>query len=163
MLLPCGGTGLNTIKRFCLHGLYFHLLDVLAILLFVWGILRRFRCVQIFLSKYYNGSTSQIESVYNNGTFMGTSDQLLKYRVTCKCRKIKIAHGTIQYNRIHSNSFNTRLSYNLPAVTILSRATKKTSRLTRTEQSDAQKAQFQSCYACKKRKMYSADKQKQIP
>ena len=29
-------------------------------------------------------------------------------------------------------------------------------------QSDAQKAQFQSCYACKKWKRYSADKQKQI-
>ena len=65
------------------------------------------------LIKKYNGSSCQSERVYHNGTFMATSDQLLQYRITCKCRKIKIAHGTIQHNRMHANSFNTRLSYNL--------------------------------------------------
>ena len=43
-----GGTRLNVKKRFCLCSLCSHL-NVVTIFSPVWGMLRRFRCVQVFL------------------------------------------------------------------------------------------------------------------
>ena len=153
MLLPCEGTGLNGIKRFRLDRLRFHLLNGLAILLFVWGIPRRFGCVQIFLSKYYDVENSL--KIQRNGTTMVHSWQP---RINC-CSTVSPANAVKKKSRM--TPFNTTICTQIrlirDSVTIdqllksyLAQERRQLDLQEQYIQSDAQKAQFQSCYACKK-------------